>query len=100
MARKYAGSITNNDTARSRAITTSTASRPRRRALTDAAVAACILAARVAAADDSAGEPSTAAAGGRLEEVTVTANRRAQNMQDVPIAIQALTGTNLQQLSL
>ncbi|MFX7870392.1 TonB-dependent receptor plug domain-containing protein, partial [Acinetobacter baumannii] len=32
-------------------------------------------------------------------EVVVTAQRRSENIQDVPIAIQALTGDTLQQLN-
>src|SRR6185312_16550343 len=39
----------------------------------------------------------TPAAG--LEEVTVTATRREENLQNVPIAITALTGETLSQLS-
>jgi outer membrane receptor protein involved in Fe transport len=35
----------------------------------------------------------------QLEEVVVTATRRAENLQDVPIAITALTGTTLRQLN-
>ena len=38
----------------------------------------------VAAAADTGSEA--------LEEITVTAQRRAQSMQDVPISMQALTG--------
>jgi len=34
-----------------------------------------------------------------LEEVTVTAQRRAQSIQDVPISMQAFTAENLQQLN-
>src|SRR5581483_5826424 len=37
---------------------------------------------------------------GALQEVTVTAQRRTENMQDVPITIQALTADTLQQLSI
>src|SRR5215468_4669462 len=40
-------------------------------------------------------EPSS----GALEEVVVTANRREENLQKVPIAITALTAETLQQLS-
>lgn len=54
-----------------------------------AAIAAvlAVQAAPVFAADDLA-----------LEEVVVTAQRRSENIQDVPIAIQALTGETLNQL--
>jgi iron complex outermembrane recepter protein len=34
-----------------------------------------------------------------IQEIVVTAQRRAENMQDVPITIQALTGDTLQQLN-
>ena len=34
-----------------------------------------------------------------IQEITVTAQRRTENMQDVPIQIQALTGATLSQLS-
>jgi len=37
---------------------------------------------------------------GALEEVTVTAQRRSQNLQDVPITMQALTGVQLTELSI
>src|SRR6202140_5595293 len=50
----------------------------------------------------SAAEPateSTEAAAGALEEITVTAQRRSQNMQDVPISMQALTAQTLQELN-
>jgi iron complex outermembrane recepter protein len=45
--------------------------------------------------DDSAAPP-----GGGLTEVVVTAQRRSENIQDVPIAIQAFTGATLQQLNI
>jgi iron complex outermembrane receptor protein len=54
-------------------------------------------AAQAAHAADAA-PPSSAAAGG-LQEVIVTANRREENLQDVPIAIQALTAETLKQLN-
>jgi iron complex outermembrane receptor protein len=38
-------------------------------------------------------------AGNELEEVVVTATRRSENLQDVPIAITALTGTTLSELN-
>src|SRR5579863_1895962 len=51
----------------------------------------------------AAAEPATAStesAGEALAEVTVTAQRRTENIQDVPISIQALTGQTLQQLNI
>ena len=74
------------------------ASRPRRLKLLDAAIAACMMAAKVSTADQATPSAS-AATGSELAEITVTAQRRVENMQDVPIAIQALTGETLQQLS-
>ena len=74
----------------------------RRHTRMDLAVAACLLAGRVAAAADGAAADATApdsSAGAELQEVTVTANRRVEKAQDVPISIQALTGDTLQQLS-
>src|SRR5436309_7297403 len=50
-----------------------------------------------APAGPAASEPSASAGG--IEEVVVTAQRRAENAQDVPIAIQAFTGDTLQQLN-
>jgi iron complex outermembrane receptor protein len=46
------------------------------------------------------GSPVTPAAGsGEIAEIVVTATRRTENLQDVPIAITALTGATLQQLN-
>ncbi|HEX5651093.1 MAG TPA: TonB-dependent receptor [Steroidobacteraceae bacterium] len=42
-------------------------------------------------------EPSSS---GRLEEIIVTAQRREESLQDVPLAIQALTGETLSQLNI
>jgi iron complex outermembrane recepter protein len=42
---------------------------------------------------------ATPAAANELQEVIVTANRREQNLQDVPITVQALTGNTLAQLN-
>ena len=75
----------------------STVTRPRRSLLVDAAVAACILASRVAAADQST--EAGAAGSTELSEITVTAQRRTENLQDVPITIQALTSETLTQLN-
>ncbi len=44
----------------------------------------------------AATEPATEA----LAEITVTAQRRSENIQDVPIAMQALTSATLQQLNI
>jgi iron complex outermembrane recepter protein len=46
----------------------------------------------------TATDTSTADTGG-IQEIVVTAQRRTENIQDVPIAIQALTGETLQQLN-
>ena len=43
--------------------------------------------------------PAEAPASGALQEVLVTANRRVENLQDVPITIQALTAETLSQLN-
>lgn len=61
---------------------------------------ATILAAHAGAAAFAA-EPAdeSAASTGGLTEVVVTAQRRSENIQDVPIAIQAFTGETLQQLN-
>lgn len=42
---------------------------------------------------------ATASSTGTLQEVIVTAQRRAQNIQDVPITVQAMTGQTLQNLN-
>ncbi len=62
---------------------------------------AAILAAHASAALQAAtpADDSSNAASGALQEVVVTAQRRSENIQDVPIAIQALTGETLQQLN-
>jgi iron complex outermembrane recepter protein len=46
------------------------------------------------------GEVSTEASTEGITEITVTAQRRTENIQDVPISIQALTGATLQQLNI
>jgi iron complex outermembrane receptor protein len=50
------------------------------------------------AADQAAG--SSDINSDTLQEITVTATRRSQSMQDVPIAMQAFTGQALQQLNI
>jgi outer membrane receptor protein involved in Fe transport len=52
-----------------------------------------------ASADEPAAD-TTAAGTDMLAEITVTAQRRTQNMQDVPISMQALTEQTLQQLNI
>ncbi len=47
--------------------------------------ATCLLASAIAA-------QGALAQGGMLEEVIVTANRRAQNLQEVPMSVSAFTG--------
>jgi len=62
---------------------------------------AAILAAHAAAATYAAtpaAQPVEATGG--IEEVVVTAQRRTENVQNVPIAIQAFTGENLAQLNI
>jgi iron complex outermembrane receptor protein len=50
-------------------------------------------------AADAPPADTTEAGGDTLAEITVTAQRRSQNMQDVPISMQALTAETLQQLN-
>jgi outer membrane receptor protein involved in Fe transport len=52
-----------------------------------------------ASAADTAADTSAAADTGGLEEIVVTAQRRSENMQDVPIAMQAFTAEALAQLN-
>ena len=53
----------------------------------------------IAAAADQTGASETGASLTSIQEITVTAQRRTENVQDVPIAIQAFTGETLQQLN-
>ena len=50
------------------------------------------------AASPAAAPPAAAQAGGVIEEVVVTAQKREQNLQDVSIAVTALTGDRLEAL--
>src|SRR5277367_2143179 len=52
-----------------------------------------------ASAADTAADTSAVADTGGLEEIVVTAQRRSENMQDVPIAMQAFTSETLAQLN-
>jgi iron complex outermembrane receptor protein len=58
-----------------------------------AAILGALSSARSLAAPAEAGSEA-------LEEITVTAQRRAESMQDVPISMQALTGQALEQLNI
>src|SRR3984885_9349626 len=60
---------------------------------------ATILAAHTAAAFAAAPGDEAATPSGGLTEVVVTAQRRSENIQDVPIAIQAFTGESLERLN-
>jgi len=53
-----------------------------------------------APADQSAAAPEGAAAAGELQEVVVTAERRATDVQQTPIAVTAVSGDQLQTLHL
>jgi iron complex outermembrane receptor protein len=68
---------------------------------TIAAILSASAAHAVLAADagPAAPPPTIAGTSSTLQEVIVTAQRRAQNIQDVPIAIQAMTGKTLQDLN-
>jgi iron complex outermembrane receptor protein len=47
----------------------------------------------------AANSADTGSTGEQIQEITVTAQRRTENIQNVPIAIQALTGETLSQLN-
>lgn len=46
----------------------------------------------------AAGEPGTASDGSSLQEIIVTAQKRAENLQDVPLSVSAVTGETLERL--
>src|SRR6202044_3984872 len=48
----------------------------------------------------AASSTDASSASDQIQEITVTAQRRTENVQDVPIAIQALTGETLAQLNI
>ena len=68
---------------------------------TIAAILSASAAHAVLAADagPAAPPPTLSGTSSTLQEVIVTAQRRSQNIQDVPIAIQAMTGKTLQNLN-
>jgi len=66
---------------------------------TCARAVAAILASHAGTAVFAAPPADETATPGGLSEIVVTAQRRTENIQDVPIAIQALTGETLQQLN-
>ena len=73
-----------------------------RRSQISCAVAAVIGSASLAAnaqEQPAGGAQASETSGNALAEITVTAQRRTENIQDVPIAIQALTAQTLQQLN-
>jgi outer membrane receptor protein involved in Fe transport len=61
------------------------------------AVLAALATVRASYAADDAAAPAPAPSS--LDQITVTAQRSSENMQDVPITIQAFTGDTLQQLN-
>ena len=65
-----------------------------------AAVAAILAAPAGAWAQTAPVADSAAVESNEIAEITVTAQRRSQNMQDVPISMQALTAQSLQQLNI
>ena len=64
------------------------------------AVAAILGGTSVAAMAQEQATSTEAAASEGITEVIVTAQRRSEKMQDVPISMQALTGQTLQQLNI
>ena len=51
-------------------------------------------------AQQAPGTAAPDATAGTLQEVTVTATRRSESVQDVPLTVQAITGEQLQQLNI
>jgi iron complex outermembrane recepter protein len=63
------------------------------------AIAAILSSTAGGAAQAATATDTTADTGDTIQEITVTAQRRVENIQDVPITIQALTGETLAQLN-
>jgi outer membrane receptor protein involved in Fe transport len=61
---------------------------------------AVILGTNAAGIARAASDTDTSGTSDMLQEITVTAQRRAENMQDVPISMQAFTAETLQQLNI
>ena len=72
--------------------------RPGRHALTGALLASTTLCGALGAWAQQA-PPPPAASQGTIEEVVVTAEKRAENLQDIPVAVQVLGETKLSQLN-
>ena len=66
-----------------------------RQALLCGVAVSAVFATSVQAADPPIADPGTNTGTGKPEEVIVTAQRRTQNLQDVPISIQVLSGETL-----
>ncbi len=64
-----------------------------------APVAAAVMAA-IQAAHAQEAAPAAGAAAGGLEEVVVTASKRVENLQDVPISVQALDTKKLEEMNI
>ena len=69
---------------------------PSRATLAATAALAGLMLAAPARADD----PAPAARSNQVEEITVTAQKRSQNVQDVPISVSALNGETLKDLGI
>jgi iron complex outermembrane recepter protein len=76
-----------------------TALQPRPSVRAGIPVASCLLAALPAAYAQTAAPSAEAGAGG-LEEVVVTAQKRTENLQSVPLSIQAISTEKLEQLNI
>jgi iron complex outermembrane recepter protein len=63
-------------------------------------VASALLAAMPAAFGQQQPPSAAGASTGGLEEVVVTAQKRVENLQDVPISVQVLDTAKLEQLSI